>query len=109
MFNFTQQERRVILFLAGMALLGLGIKSAAKAYPCVSKFIQVDNAVYKININKAGLEEFSGVAAITPKLAKDIIEYRNAKGRFGDIEELKEVRGIGERRYEKLKDLFFIE
>jgi competence protein ComEA len=46
---------------------------------------------------------------ITPKLANSILVYRNTKGAFRDIEEIKQLKGIGDYRYEKLKDLFFVD
>ncbi len=109
MLNLTPQERRVILFLTSMALLGLGINFALKVNSRITKFIRVDNRIIKIDINKANLQDLLSTQRISPKLAKNIITYRNAKGAFRDIEELKEIKGIGDYRYEKLKDLFFAE
>ena len=109
MFSLTLQERRVILFLIGMALLGLGINFAVKVNSRIAKFTQVDNRITRININKADFEDMLSTPGITPKLANSILAYRNTKGSFTDIEELKEIKGIGDYRYEKLKDLFFIE
>jgi len=109
MLNLTPQERRVILFLTSVALLGLGINFALKVNSHITKFMRVDNHTAKININKANLEDLLSTLGISPKLAKDIVAYRNTKGAFRDIEELKEIRGVGDYRYEKLKDLFFVE
>jgi competence protein ComEA len=109
MLNLTLQERKVILFLFSVALVGWGINFALKVNSPVTKFIQVDNHITKININKANPQDLLSTSGITPKLAKDIVAYRNTKGTFRDIEELKEIKGIGDYRYEKLKDLFFVE
>ncbi len=109
MLNLTPQERRVILFLISVALLGLGINFALKVNSRITKFIRVDNHITKININKANLQDLLSTSGISPKLAKNIVAYRNTKGPFRDIEELKEIRGIGDYRYGKLKDLFFVE
>ncbi len=109
MLNLTPQERRVILFLISVALLGLGINFALKVNSRITKLIRVDNHITKININKANLEDLLSTSGISPKLAKSIVAYRNTKGPFRDIEELKEIKGIGDYRYEKLKDLFFVE
>jgi len=109
MFNLTPQERRVILFLISMALLGLGISFALKINSRITKFIQVDNHITKININKANLQDLLSTPGISSKLANNIVAYRNIKGSFRDIGELKEIKGIGDYRYDKLKDLFFVE
>jgi competence protein ComEA len=58
----------------------------------------------KVNINTAdstGLQVLSGVG---PATAEKIIDYRNSNGKFTSIEKLKNVSGIGEKTYLKLKD-----
>ena len=40
--------------------------------------------------------------------AKKIIEYREEKGTFKNIEELKEVSGIGDAKFDKIKDLITV-
>lgn len=109
MISLTPQERRVILFLVSVALVGLCINFAVKLNPPLKKVLQADERITKININQVSLDDLLSIQAITPKLAKSIIEYRNSKGAFRDIRELKEIKGIGDYRYDKLKDLFYIE
>ncbi len=109
MLNLTPQERRVILFLTSMVLLGLGISFAIKVNSRIVKVIQVDSHITKINLNQVNLTDLLSTQGISSKLAKNIITYRNTKGSFRDIEELKEIKGIGDYRYEKLKDLFSVE
>lgn len=58
----------------------------------------------KININTADsatLQQLNGVGAVT---AAKIIDYRQSSGNFKSIEEIKNVSGIGDKTYEKLKD-----
>ena len=58
----------------------------------------------KININTADSEELQKLYRIGPALAERIIEYRNSFGDFVTIEEIMEVKGIGEKTFEKIKD-----
>jgi competence protein ComEA len=109
MFNLTLQERKVVLFLISMASLGVGINFALKVNAPLKKFVQVDNWITKVDLNQVSLEGLLDIPGINSKLAKNIITYRNTKGAFKDMEELKQVKGIGDYKYEKLKDLFFIE
>jgi len=57
----------------------------------------------KININEAGLQELVSLPYIGEVKAKAIIEYRESKGRFSDIEELLNVKGIGRKTLERIR------
>lgn len=59
----------------------------------------------KVNINTATADELDEkLNGIGPAMAEKIIEYRTKIGRFSDIEEIKNVSGIGEKTFEKFKD-----
>lgn len=62
------------------------------------------NVQSKININQAEQSELEEIPGIGPKKAQDIIKYRTDNGGFKAIEEIKEIRGIGDKTYESLKD-----
>ncbi len=62
----------------------------------------------KTNINTASLEELEKLPGIGPSKARAIIDYRTTNGLFKDIEEIKNVKGIGEKTFEKLKDLITV-
>ncbi|MDR2610227.1 MAG: helix-hairpin-helix domain-containing protein [Clostridiales Family XIII bacterium] len=61
-----------------------------------------DNA--KININTADSTALQQLNGVGPATAQKIIDYRNANGKFKTIEALKNVSGIGDKTFEKLKD-----
>ena len=58
----------------------------------------------KVNINTANQSELETLPGIGPSLASRIIEYREQNGKFNSIEELKNVKGIGDAKFEDLKN-----
>jgi competence protein ComEA len=56
-----------------------------------------------VNINTAAAADFVGLPGIGTKTAARIIEYRQKNGPFKKVEELMNVRGIGEKNFLKLK------
>lgn len=64
----------------------------------------VGAATEKININTAGVDEFVALPGIGHAYAERIVEYRQKNGPFKRLEDLLNVRGIGEKTYERIKD-----
>jgi comEA protein len=58
----------------------------------------------KININTADQKTLESLPGIGEKRAADIINYRQSNGGFKDISEIKNIKGIGESIYSKIKD-----
>ena len=56
-----------------------------------------------VNINTATQTELETLPGIGPSLALRIIEYRKENGKFNNIEEIKNVKGIGEAKYDDIK------
>jgi competence protein ComEA len=63
----------------------------------------------KVNINTATVEELDTLPGIGPSIAQRIIDYRTANGPFQSIEDIKNVRGIGDATFEKLKDKIMVQ
>ena len=62
----------------------------------------------KVNINEAKQEDFEQLPGIGPSIAKKIIEYREQNGKFTSIDELQEVKGIGESKFENIKEYIMV-
>lgn len=58
----------------------------------------------KININTGDVSELSNLPGVGSSLAQKIITYRETNGKFKTIEDLKNVSGIGDKKYESLKE-----
>ena len=58
----------------------------------------------KVNINNASQTELETISGVGPSLAAKIINYREKNGKFRSIEELKNISGIGDSKFEVMKD-----
>ena len=63
----------------------------------------------KININTANSNILQTLPGIGPVLSERIIEYRNQNGLFGIIDDIKDVSGIGEKKFEGIKELICVQ
>ncbi len=93
---FTHEEKRVIIFLCSILLLG-GLLRVFN----VNKYRDnplIKQEIVKININTATLEELQRIPSIGKEIAQKIISYRSRKGRISTLRELKEIKGIGDKR-----------
>lgn len=57
-----------------------------------------------LNINTAGSDELQTLKGVGPVTAQRIIDYRNQIGRFDNVDQLLEVKGIGEKTLAKFRD-----
>lgn len=62
----------------------------------------------KVNINTATQAQLETLPGIGESTALKIINYRKEKGKFSKIEDIKKVTGIGESKYNKLKNLITV-
>lgn len=58
----------------------------------------------QINLNTASEKELQELPGIGPAMSARIIEYRETNGPFQSIDDVKKVRGIGNAKFEKMKD-----
>ena len=76
--------------------------------PTKENFLQQNIAAHGssdlVNINTADAERLATLKGIGPALAQRIIDYREQNGAFKSIDEIKNVRGIGEKKFAAIRD-----
>jgi len=91
------QFRSIGAFVVMLLLLGLALPAAAAAP-------QPAAGGEKININTASADDLASLPGIGPSYAQRIVEYREKNGPFHKVEDLLNVRGIGEKTFERIRD-----
>lgn len=66
-------------------------------------------AIQSVNINSASRDELMALPGIGEELSERIILYRDEHGLFTGVEDLKKVRGIGDRKFEQLRPYVTVE
>jgi comEA protein len=72
--------------------------------PTATKSTSTPTSTEKINLNSATVEQLESLPGIGPAMAKTIVEHRTKVGKFNRIEEIMKVKGIGEKKFQKIKD-----
>jgi competence protein ComEA len=124
----SDRERRALILIGAALILGIGL-ILVKAYnPSLflgepdfrSEDMDIDDqpkaislpdqneSSTPIDINKASKEKLQMLPGIGPTLAERIIQYREKHGGFKRIEEIKQVRGIGEKTFQRIKSLITV-
>lgn len=71
--------------------------------------VEVEQVTDKVNINTAKQTELETLSGIGPSTALKIINYRQQNGEFKTIEDIKNVPGIGDSKFENIKDSICVE
>lgn len=108
MFDLTGEERKVILFLIIIGFIGVGANFLMKLNASTKPLGYYSETIGKVDLNFAHNNLLISIPGVGVKLAQRIIDYRQERGGFKDIEELKNIKGITDYRYEKIKDSFII-
>jgi len=115
-YDYREQNGKFTSLIDLTNIKGIGKKTLAKLLPYlemigdsaeVKAFLTKDKSIEilgKIDINSASKAQLMSLTGIGEGKANAIIEYRKTNGHFKSIEEIKNVKGIGESIYQKIKD-----
>lgn len=111
MFDLEKREIFIVSFLLILLIIGLFLgfyqEKAHSVHVKVNSFIPDAGVLWqpkKININEADAKSLMALNGIGESLANRMLEYRFQNGYFRSIEELKKVKGIGGKLFDRIKD-----
>jgi len=84
----------------------IGFAVGAKNIPFAKPLRQLNQEIFRIDLNQADKQALIEIPGIGEKLAARILEHRAQNGGFSGKEELRQVKGISASLYEKIKDYF---
>jgi competence protein ComEA len=92
-------RRATVGILTVLVILVCSLPAAAQTTPAAKA------PAAAVNVNTASADQLDALPGIGPALAARIIEYRTKNGAFKKLEDLMNVRGIGEKNFLKLKPM----
>ncbi|MBI5804434.1 helix-hairpin-helix domain-containing protein [candidate division TA06 bacterium] len=88
---------------------GISRRTLENVAPFVNLKFKPEQPAARININTADQKELEALPEVGPGTAADIIEYRSVQGLFKQTEDIMNVKGIGRKTFEKIRDLITAE
>lgn len=99
---------KITIFAKKTSVVTENLSSSGNLYNPPISTNSSTNSSNLININTASQKELEELPGIGPTLSQRIIEYREKNGYFQTIEDIKKVSGIGDKKFEAIKDLITV-
>jgi comEA protein len=99
----TVRHPVIILLACALALCLVSVPATVLAQANAKPVKAQDTVSVPVNLNTATIEQLQKLPGVGPATAKRILEYRQKNGSFKKVEELMNVRGIGEKTFLKMK------
>ncbi len=97
----VEDGQQVVVPVVGVVPVAGAVPGAAAPGPAGAAGVPVGA---KPSLGTVTIDQLDEIDGIGPTLAERIVEYRTENGGFGSLEELQEVEGIGEKRFETLRE-----
>ena len=96
--------KKIIPLLLLSSTILFSISPVVLVNSVVDKTQTMQMKIQKINVNTATLDELMALPGVGAKKAAAIVEYRDKMGKFTSLEQVADVKGIGKKMLEKMKD-----
>ena len=99
---------RLLFVVLGLLAIAVAAPAAQKPAGSAAKHASSATATSPVNLNTATQAQLESLPGIGPSAAQRILEYRQKNGSFKKLEDLMNVKGIGEKSFLKLKPLITV-
>lgn len=79
------------------------VESTAPAVAAGDSHVKNPDPTTRVDLNQATASDLEALPGIGPKLAQRVIEYRIARGPFKKVEDLRQVKGIGRKKFDQIR------
>lgn len=62
-----------------------------------------------VDLNRAGVEDLEALPGLGPVLARRVVAYRHSAGKFQSVEDLRQVKGIGQKKLDRVRPLVTVD
>jgi comEA protein len=99
MFSLSPPEKKVLIIIAFIIFIGITIRYFNLEVKNIdNNFQSAAKQFQAININQADSNTLQKISGIGPVLSSQIIKHRETRGPFQTIDDLKKVKGIGQKK-----------
>lgn len=91
-----------------LVVLSVCVVFSVDAFPAQKEPVKAKGSSKLININTANADSLMKLPRVGPKISQRIIDFRTKHGKFKKPADIMKVKGIGEKTFEKLKNLITV-
>ncbi len=103
MKNILSLTRTMLLLAVALSLSLSGALAQSRTTARPESAAKVAEAGKTVNINQATAEQLTTINGVGPVMAQRIVEFRQKNGAFKKVEDLLSVKGIGEKKLDKMR------
>ncbi len=95
--------KRYFILFAMVCVLFCAVNPATSFAAATKSAVETEQQMTKVDINSADVELLATIPGIGPKTAEAITSYRKDNGKFSSVDDLLNVKGIGEKKLAKMR------